>query len=135
MGRSRGGLTTKIHLLCNALGNPLKFIVTGGEVADCTQALPLLENCNGRYVLADKGYDSNQILEHIEKNGAIPVIPPKKNRIEQRHYDKEIYKERHLIECCFSKLKHFRKIATRYEKYLHSFKALIAIALSCILLR
>jgi transposase len=128
-------LTTKIHLLCDALGNPLRFIVTGGEVADCTQALPLLENHNAAYVLADKGYDSNEIVDYIQKNGATPVIPPKKNRIEQRYYDKEIYKDRHLIECCFSKLKHFRKIATRYEKYLHSFKALVAIALSCILLR
>ncbi len=135
MGRSRGGLTTKIHLLCDALGNPLKFIITGGEVADCTQALPLLEHHNAAYVLADKGYDSNEIIDYIQKNGGIPVIPPKKNRILQRYYDKEIYKDRHLIECCFSKLKHFRKIATRYEKYSHSFKALIAIALSCILLR
>ena len=128
-------MTTKTHLLCDALGNPLKFVVTGGEVADCTQALPLLENHQARYVLADKGYDSNDILGYIQKTGAIPVIPPKKNRIEQRDYDKQLYKERHLIECCFSKLKHFRKIATRYEKYLHSFKSLIAIAISCILLR
>lgn len=99
LGRSRGGLTTKIHLLCDALGNPLKFIITGGEVADCTQALPLLEHHSAAYVLADKEYDSNEIIDYIQKNGATPVIPPKKNRIEQRYYDKEIYKDRHLIEC------------------------------------
>lgn len=104
-------------------------------MADCTQALPLLEDHHARYVLADKGYDSNEIIEHINKSGAVAVIPPKKNRVIKRPYDKEIYKDRHLIECCFSKLKHFRKIATRYEKYTHSFQSLVSLALACILLR
>lgn len=128
-------MTTKIHLLCDALGNPVDFILTGGQVADCTQAIPLLKCRNVRYVLGDKGYDSNEIVEYIQSRGAIAVIPPRKNRLFQRTYDKHIYKERHLVECCFSKLKHFRKIATRYEKYTHSFKSLVAIALSCIILR
>jgi transposase len=119
-------------LLCDALGNPLDFIVTGGEVADCTQAIPLLKGRKCGHVLADKGYDSNAIVEYVESMQAKAVIPPKKNRINQREYDKELYKERNLIERCFSKLKHFRKIATRYEKLTQSYKALIAIALSFI---
>lgn len=105
-------------MLCDALGNPVDFIITGGQVADCTQAIPLLGNHRADYVLADKGYDSNTIIKHIESSGATAVIPPKSNRKTPRAYDKTIYKERNLIERLFSKLKHFRKFATRFEKNL-----------------
>lgn len=119
-------------MLCDALGNPVDFIITGGQVADCTQAIPLLEKHRADYVLADKGYDSNAIIEHIESSGATAVIPPKSNRKTPRAYDKTIYKERNLIERLFSKLKHFRKLATRFEKNLCNYKAVITIA--CIFL-
>ncbi len=135
MGRSRGGLTTKIHLLTNELGLPLDFLVTGGQVNDCTQAITLLGQHKAVAVLADKGYDADAIVEHVEAMGAKAVIPPKRNRKVQREYDKDLYKQRNRIERCFSKLKCFRRFATRYEKSKNCFKALVALACAWLHLR
>jgi transposase len=130
LGRSRGGLTTKIHLLANELGLPMDFLVTGGQVNDCTQAIELLRERKAKWVLADKGYDSQAILDHIEAMGAVAVVPSKSNRKQQRIHDKELYRKRNRIERCFSQLKHFRRFATRYEKLKQNFKALVALACS-----
>ena len=130
MGRSRGGLTTKIHMLCDALGLPVKFIVTAGEVSDFKQALPLLKDEQADYVIADRGYDSDDIVDHITQMNAIPVIPPKSNRIVQRYYDKILYKDRNLIERLFNRLKQFRRVAVRFEKIKTNFEALIFLACS-----
>jgi len=127
LGRSKGGFSTKIHAICDALGNPLRFILTGGERSDYTQALALIEGMKADAVLADKGYDADYIMDAIEKMGALVVIPPKSNRKIQRDYDKDIYKERNMVERMFNKLKHFRKIATRYDKRADSFLAWIVI--------
>jgi transposase len=135
LGRSRGGLTTKIHLLCNELGDPVDFLLTAGQVADCTQAIPLLGERQPRFVIADKGYDADAIIQHIEAAGAIPVIPPKVNRKVSRRYNKTLYRQRNRIERCFSKLKHFRRLATRFEKHKRNFHALVALACSMLLLR
>ena len=135
MGRSRGGLTTKIHLLTNERGEPLDYRITAGQVNDCTQAIELLGQCKAEAVLADKGYDSDAIVEHIETMGAKAVIPPKRNRKIQREYDKTLYKQRNRIERCFSKLKHFRRFATRYEKSKTCFQALVALACSWLILQ
>ena len=116
MGRSCGGFSTKIHAVCDALGNPLDFIITGGEVADCTQFEDLTKHLEFKAALADKGYDSNYIIEFIEKQGAEVIIPPKRNRKVQRFYDKEIYKERHKIENLFGFLKHYRRLFARFDK-------------------
>jgi len=96
-------LTTKIHLLCNQLGQPLDFLVTAGQTADCTQAIPLLGEYKAEAVLADKGYDTDAIVQHIERSGAEPVIPPKANRKVSRPYNKTLYKQRNQIERCFSR--------------------------------
>jgi transposase len=128
-------LTTKIHLLCNELGDPVDFLLTAGQAADCTQALPLLGERQASAVLADKGYDADAIVQHIEAAGAEPVIPPKANRKTQRPYDKTLYKQRNRIERCFSKLKQFRRIATRFEKSKRNFHSLVALACSMLLLR
>jgi transposase len=104
-------------------------------VNDCTQAIELLGQCEAEAVLADKGYDSDAIVEHIEATGAKAVIPPKRNRKVQREYDKTLYKQRNRIERCFSKLKHFRRFATRYEKSKTCFQALVALACSWIILQ
>ena len=128
LGRSKGGFTTKIHAVCDAMGNPIRFILTGGERNDCTQALDLLEGMSGQAVLADKGYDAGYIVEAAEIMGAIAVIPPKSNRKVQRDYDRDLYKERNLIERMFGKLKQFRRIATRYDKTKTAFMAFIHIA-------
>jgi transposase len=90
--------------------------LTGGERSDFVAALDLLEGYKPQAVLADRGYDSDTVVEAVKELGAIAVIPPKKNRRVQREYDTHLYKERNLIERLFNKLKHFRRIATRYDK-------------------
>lgn len=135
MGRSRGGLTTKIHLLADALGLPLDFRITAGQIADCSQAIDLLGQHKAEAVIADKGYDADAIVQHIEQAGARAVIPPKRNRKVQRDYDRVLYKQRNRIERTFSKLKQFRRFATRYEKSRPCFQALVALACSWIILQ
>ncbi len=116
LGRSKGGFTTKIHALVDALGNPLKFILTPGQKHDVTQADDLIKDIKNTMVLADKGYDSNALIKTIEENCSISVIPPRKNRKAPREYDEHVYKERHLIECFFGKIKHFRRVFSRFDK-------------------
>tara|TARA_B100000745_G_C20055957_1_gene360224 strand:+ start:458 stop:862 length:405 start_codon:yes stop_codon:yes gene_type:complete len=116
MGRSRGGLTTKIHMLCDALGRPLRFLLTAGQKADCESAESLLKDCAAKGLIADKGYDTNAIRDFLQSAQMQTVIPPKANRIEAFEYDKEQYKERNLIERCFGKIKQHRRLATRYDR-------------------
>jgi transposase len=96
-------LTTKLHALCDALGNPIRLILTPGNVADCTQAEDLLKDIDADNVLADKGYDSDAIVDMILANGAVAVIPPKSNRLVQRLCDFALYCERNLVERFFNK--------------------------------
>ncbi len=110
LGRSKGGFTTKIHALVDALGNPLKFTLTPGQRNEITQAQVLTESIYNSTVVADKGYDSNAFVISLEDKGCTVVIPPKRNRKVQRYYDEHIYKERHLIEYFFGKIKNFRRI-------------------------
>jgi len=128
LGRSRGGFSTKIHGLCDALGNPLDFILTGGEKADCKQAIPLIRNKKYGALLADKGYDTDAIVAHVTEGGAVCVIPPKKNRKVQRDYDEELYKERHKVECMFGFFKHYRRLFSRFEKVASRFQAFLHFA-------
>ena len=113
----------------------MDFLITGGQVNDCTRAIALLGQHKVEAVLADKGYDSDAIVEHVEAMGAKVVIPPKRNRTVQRVYDKGLYKQRNRIERCFSKLKCFRRFATRYEKSKTCFLALVALACAWLHLR
>ena len=99
LGRSRGGFSTKIHVSVDGLGNPLRFILTGGQRHDITQAEELIAGYAGEQVLADKGYDSQEFREHILALGMTPVIPPRSNRKEPAGYDRHLYRERHLVEC------------------------------------
>ncbi|NHO33937.1 IS5 family transposase [Acetobacter fallax] len=116
LGRSRGGLTTKIHMLADALGRPLRFIITAGQVHDATQASALLEGHNMGAVIADKAYDSNEFREQIAVMSAEAVIPSKRNRKVFIPHDRALYKHRNRIERCFNRLKHFRRFATRYDR-------------------
>ncbi len=135
LGRSKGGFTTKIHALCDALGNPLKFILTQGQRNDITKAEELIFHMHHTYVLADKGYDSNSFIENIKNQKSLPVIPPKRNRKIQRDYDQHVYKERHLIECFFGKMKHFRRVCSRFDKAMSAFMSFIHLAGALIWLR
>lgn len=111
----------------DAHGKPVRAILTAGEVADCSQAISLLEGFHPEVLIADKGYDTNAILEYAQEHGIKAVIPPKSSRKVQREYDKELYKQRHLVENAFLHLKGWRGIATRYAKNASSFLAAVHI--------
>ena len=118
MGRSRGGLTTKIHALTNHEGLPIRFELTPGQAHDAPPCERLLDALQpGQWVLADKAYDADWIRAMIWEQGALDVIPPKSNRKLPSTFDAELYKQRNKIERFFGRLKaSFRRIATRYEK-------------------
>jgi transposase len=128
-------LSTKISVAVDALGNPLRLILTQGQVHDIRQAEALIEGFACEKVLADKGYDSNKFREVIAAKGAEAVIPSKRSRSEPIPYDKDVYKERNLVERFFNKIKHFRRIATRYDKTALSFASMLALASAMIWLR
>ena len=109
---------------------PVRLIVTAGTEADCSQAVALIDGFSAEYLLADRGYDTDEVIKKAFQMGCKIVIPPKKNRIEQRDYDKYLYKIRHLVENAFLNLKRWRGIATRYAKTLASFVA--AVQIRCI---
>ena len=112
----------------DALGNPVRWQLTGGQAHDITQAPALLVGFHVEQVIADKAYDSDAFIALVQASGAQPVIPPRKNRLAPRHYDRHAYRERHLIECLFNRLKQFRRIATRYEKLACNFLSMLNLA-------
>ena len=111
----------------DAHGNPVRVLVTAGATADCTQAGELIEGLSADHLMADRGYDTNAILEQAAQQGMNPVIPPKKNRLVQRDYDKYLYKLRHLVENAVLHLKGWRGVATRYAKRASSYLAIVQI--------
>lgn len=121
------GLNTKVHLAVDATGMPLRILVTEGSCADCSQAHQLMAGLQAQHLIADKGYDSNAIIEQAHSQGMQVVIPPRSNRKHQRGYDKQLYRLRHLVENAFLHLKRWRGIATRYAKRLSSFVAAVQI--------
>lgn len=117
MGRSRGGLTSKIHAVVDACGLPIGLSLSEGQAYDGHQALPLLSDLPAKaIVLADRAYDADAIRDMISGQDAFPNIPPMPNRRRRPTFSKYLYKMRNLVERFFNKLKHFRAIATRYEK-------------------
>jgi transposase len=112
-------------MLADALGRPLRFVVTAGQVGDITQATALLEGQTGNAVLADKAYDSNALREMIAAMGAEAVIPSNRSRKVIIPHDPLAYKHRNRIERCFGRMKHFRRFATRYERRTIHFKGFI----------
>jgi transposase len=128
-------LSTKIHTVVDALGNPIAFFLTGGQAHDLQGADELLPKVQAKVLLADKAFDAEQrVIEPLLAAGITPIIPPKSTRTTPRSFDKELYKARHLIENFICKLKHFRAIATRYDKTARNFLAGIHLAAAAILL-
>jgi transposase len=111
------------------------LILTPGQAADMSHAEALIENLPVEVVIADKGYDGKAVVEAIESRGAEAVIPGLKNRREQRDYDRDRYKDRNLAERFWSKLKQYRRVATRYEKTARNFLAFVHVAAIMVLLR
>jgi transposase len=116
IGRSRGGLSTKVDTAVDALGNSLRLILGARQIADIQRATDLIADIRTDAVIADKGYDADALVQRIQARGAQALIPPRANRKELRVYDTHLYKDRNLIERLFARIKHFRRIATRYEK-------------------
>jgi transposase len=135
LGRSRGGFSTKVHVNVDGLGNPLRFTLRGGQRHDITQADELIEDYEFERVIADRSYDSDKFIQSITDKGAEAVIPPRKSRKESREYDKHLYKERHLVECFIGKIKHFRRIFSRYDKLAKRYLGFLSFASALIWLR
>ena len=136
MGRSRGGLTTKIHARVDAKGRPVCLLISPGEVHDAVCAQALLDGLEtGAVVIADKGYDADSIRTHIRDQGAIPNIPNRSNRKTKYRWTKAIYRQRNHVERFFNRLKQFRRIATRYDKLGANFFAFVRLAAVRIWLR
>ncbi len=120
----------------DALGNPLKFILTSGAAGDNPQAIPLLTGVQAGEVVADRGYDADKTLAYIAgQMHATATIPPKTSRTVRRDCDYAAYKERHLVECRIGKLKHFRRVCTRFDKYARRFLAFVHFASMCLWLK
>ena len=130
IGHSRGGASTKIHAVVDAYGYPIYLLLREGHSNDLNMAIPLLEqiSLNGSQVLADRGYDSHTLIDYIYDRGGEPTIPSRKGAKFERHCDWWLYKERHLVECFFLKLKAYRRIATRYDKMASTYLGFICIA-------
>ena len=123
-----------MHIAVDGLGNPVEFVLTGGQEADVTQAEALMEGHDAEAVIADKGYDSDALVGSIEARGAEAVIPPKKNRRSPRTYDRYLYKERNLAERFINRIKQYRRVGTRYEKTGHNFLRIVHVAAIMVLL-
>lgn len=128
-------MTTKIHMVCDTLGRPLRFILTAGQRHDNLTAKALLQGFKAEAVLADRAYDNNDLRQAIADMNAKAVIPSTRSRKIPIPHDAAIYRLRNRIERCFNKLKHFRRFATRYDRRADYFIAFAQIAAICLWLR
>jgi transposase len=136
MGRSRGGLTTKIHALVDANGLPITLKLTEGQAHDGRSAVDMLGGLQkGQILLADRAYDSNALREAMAAQGAWANVRPTSRRIDPPTFSPFLYRYRNLVERFFNKLKHYRAVATRYEKHAANYLALVKLAAIRIWLR
>jgi transposase len=124
-----------VHLVVDALGLPLIFEITEGQRHDIQPAKGLLSKAASRCLLADKAYDSDDLRDALAAQGCLPVIPSNASRAQRIPYDKELYKARSEIECTFGLLKQARRFATRYEKTLRNYTAVVALGCALLWLR
>jgi transposase len=135
LGRSRGGFSTKIHIAVDALGNPLRLILTAGQRHDSSLAEALIADYEPQALIANNGYDSDALIQAVTAKGIAAVIPPKKNRTEMREYDRHLYRERHLVECFIGKIKHYRRVFSRFEKLSKNYLGFLSFVSALIWLR
>ena len=136
MGRSRGGLTTKLHAVVDGHGLPIRLKLTEGQAHDGRSAADMLDSVGpGQMLLADRAYDSDALRRTLAARGAIANIKPLRHRLSPTQFSASAYRSRNLIERFFSKLKHFRAIATRYEKHPANYLALVQLASAQIWMR
>jgi transposase len=132
LGRSRGGVTTRIHAAVDALGRPLCFLLTPGQAADCRQARPLLEGLSFERLIGDRGYDTDELRDWAEELGAEAVIPSKRNRKVPIPHDRAAYKTRHRVENLFCRIKDFGRIVLRKCKTSRSYAGLVSLAFALV---
>jgi transposase len=135
LGRSRGGFSTKIHVSTDGLGNPLRVCLTAGECHDSTKAVELAEGLACQYVIADRAYAGQDFINFVLEADAQPVIPPHQCSKQPRDYDTWLYRERHLVECFINKIKHFRRIFSRFDKLASRYLSFLHFACALIWLR
>ena len=130
IGHSRGGTSTKIHAVVDSYGYPLYFMISEGQHSEMKFSIPVLQHVSlqGNTVLADKGYNDQSLMEYIQKQGGTFIIPPKSNSKVKRECDWWHYKERHVVENFFLKLKSYRRIATRYDKLACTYLGFLCLA-------
>ena len=126
-------MNSKLHAVCDGEGRPIVMILTEGQMSDHKGAVLLFDALpRAKELLGDKGYDSDWFRAALSARGITPCIPPKSNRKVQYHYDKAVYKKRHLVENLFAKIKDWRRIHTRYDRCAHTFMSAICIAATVI---
>jgi transposase len=136
MGRSRGGLTTKIHALVDANGNPIALKLTEGQAHDGRSACDMLETLGtGQILLADRAYDSDALRASLAERGAWANVKPMPTRVNVPAFSAFLYRYRNLVERLFNKLKHFRAVATRFEKHDANYLAIVKLAAARIWMR
>ena len=138
LGRSRGGFTTKIHVTVDGLGNPLRLRLTAGQASDIGQAVELVDGLAFDYLIADRGYAAQAFYDWVVEQEMTPVIPPHqaaKGDKAQRPYDHWLYRERHLVECFINKVKHFRRVFSRFDKLANRYLGFLSFASALIWLR
>lgn len=129
IGRTKGGMNTKLHAVTDRNGRPLDFFMTAGQISDYTGAAALLDSLPpAEWMLADRGYDADWFREALEEKGIKPCIPGRKSRAKPVKYDKRKYKRRNRIEMMFGRLKDWRRIATRYDRCPNVFCSAICFA-------
>jgi transposase len=124
-----------VHAAVNGLGLPVKLVLTPGQAADVTQAKGLIDGVPAEVVIGDKGYDSREVVAAVEGQGAVAVIPSRKNAKRPRVIDQDRYKDRSLVERFWAKAKQYRRVATRFDKKAQNFLAFVHLASIMVLLR
>ena len=138
LGRSRGGFTTKIHITVDGLGNPVRLHLTAGQESDIGQAVLLVEGLSFDRIIADRGYAAQEFYDWVVAQQMEPVIPPHqraKGEKAERPYDKWLYRERHLVECFINKIKHYRRVFSRFDKLASRYLGFLHFVSSLIWLR
>lgn len=128
LGRSRGGVTTKIHAAVDQAGTPHSLAISTSTLPDVRVAIPILGRRRPRAYVADRAYDSTALRSQLRCRGIKPVIPGRANRLTPIRFDKRLYRKRFKVECFFHELKRWRKVATRFEKRAKTFLCVVLVA-------
>ena len=130
MGKTKGGLNTKIHAAVDRKGNPEVLILGPGQEADIAVAEEITSSMDLKELVADKGYDSDPFRAWLQDRGITPCIPPRSNRLHPVRYSKKAYRKRHVVENFFERIKRFRRVATRYDKLSRNFLGFVCLAVA-----